>query len=229
MKRLGKVLLLAFALRAQTPTAEEMLAKARKATGAGAIKSLTISGVRRLSVNVGGISRMVSREVRMDFLLPDKFLRAERIDLPGGIEGPTVIDALDGAVSWRDVRGAQITAMPGTQGVADARVMRAVFLRYVLLFTLGAPGIRFEAAGEGIMDAKGPEQFTLRMFFDQKAGLLSRVEWDDHALRLDDYARFSGVLLPRALTLTVKGTLVEEFEIKSATINPELKPEQFRK
>ncbi|GEM_PF-6045588 len=233
MKTLVTTLLLAFALNAQTPTAVEILGKARNVTGAGAIKSLSITGERRMTVEAGGVARMVSREVRMDLLLPDKFLRAERLDLPGGVEGPTLVEALDGDAAWREIKGADVHGAPSK---IDPNEARATFLRYALVFTLTAPqgsGITFGMTGEDggawIVNAKGPKQFALKMFFDQKSGLLDRAEWTGGVLRLSDYGRFSGVLLPRGLNLSVSGKPPEDFEIKSARINPGLRQDQFRK
>lgn len=48
-------------------------------------------------------------------------------------------------------------------------------------------------------------------------------------MRLSDYAKFGGLLLPKLMSLSSEGKLAEEFELKNAKINPNIKPDKFRK
>jgi hypothetical protein len=51
----------------------------------------------------------------------------------------------------------------------------------------------------------------------------------DFEAHFAEYTKYGGVLLPKTLTLTAEGKTTEEFELKSAKVNPNLKPEKFRK
>lgn len=185
------------------PTAEEILARARKAMGkVESLQSLSVSGTRRVSVDSADGQRTMSREVEMDFLLPDKFLKAETMELPNGMEGPTMVEGLDGETSWRDTRnmptgGNVIIRMappPGAQqdGAAAERVrtrqFRHNFLRYLLAYTLTPPasaGLKFDVLGEAeakdgkawIVDVAGADGFQMRLFIDQESNLPLMATW----------------------------------------------------
>jgi hypothetical protein len=191
---------------AASPSADEVLARSRKALGnVAGIKSLVIDGVRRTSIDGPDGQRTLSRESELSFLLPDKFLRAETMDLPGGMPGPTLVDGLDGETSWNDTRnsptGANMVVVrrapppdgaassdPAAMEKARTRSLRTAFLRNVLLYTLTPPegvDIKFELVGEAespdgkawMVDAKGPENFALRLFIDQKTNLPVMASW----------------------------------------------------
>jgi len=219
---------------------------------------------------------------------PDKFLKAESMELPGGMPGPTMLEALNGAESWRDTRnvptGAHIVIRTGPPGqnendpavqAARTKALRAQFLRTVLLYTLTPPasfGVSWEYVGEAeapdgkawILDAKVSGANLLRVFIDQKSNLpvmaayrgphaqmivrTQRLEGPAPAkgdlmkdaempkprevefeLRFSGYSMFGGLLVPRTITTTVEGKIVEEVEIKSAKVNPSYKAGKFRK
>ena len=127
-------------------------------------------------------SRTMVRETELDFLFPDKFLRAESMELPGGIPGPTIVDALDGEISWTDTRnaptGANVFVMrrapgddqsPAAVEKARTRSLRTQYLRNLLLYTLTPPpgsDVTFDLVGEAdspdgklwIVDAAGPRE-----------------------------------------------------------------------
>lgn len=205
MLRLAAGALSLCSLLSAAPTAEEVLAKARKALGSSApLKSLSLAGVRRTSVETPDGPQTMTREVEMDFLLPGKFLKAETMELPGGMPGPTMVEALNGETSWRDTRnapsGANINIVqrvaPGPGGsndpaaaeLARTRSIRANYLRQLLLLTLTPPTdaeIKFDLIGEAeapdgkawIIDAAGPDKFTLRLFIDQQTNLPVMASW----------------------------------------------------
>lgn len=278
--------ILPLSLLAATPSADEILSQARKALGnVAGVKSLAIKGARKTSMETPEGPQTMTRDVELDFLLPDRFLKAETMELPNGIPGPTLLEALDGETAWQDMRnaptGANVVIRTGPPGAgaagaeqARARATRASFLRYVLLLTLIPPSgteIKFDVVGEAeapdgkawMIDAAGPDGFSLRLFFDQKTSLplmaswrgisarpvirMSRMQHGEHGagneelpempkpkeveleLRLSDYEKSGGVLFPKLMTLQSGGKLAEEFEIKSVKVNPNQKPEKFRK
>jgi hypothetical protein len=275
---------------AAAPSLDEILARSRQALGnVAALKSLSITGVRRISVEADGGSRTISNEEELHFLLPARFLKSTAMELPNGLPGPTIVEALDGEASWRDTRntpaGGNIVIRMGPPGGGpegpDAeqtrtRLLRATYLRYWLIYTLTPPSgmpVSFTYGGEAespdgkawIIDAAGPDQFSLRVFIDQQSYLPLMATWRGSQavrtmvrrvqgagpaevkagvpslpempkprevafqLRLSEYAKYGGVLLPKVMTLAADGKPAEEFEIKSAKINPNLKPEKFRK
>lgn len=271
------------------PTADEILDKGRKALGdVRALKALSLTGMRRVSIETPEGPGTMSRESEMHFLLPDRFLRSETVEMPNGMQGPAVVEGLEGTTSWREVRNAPAHANivirtpnmgPAGQGEDEARTraLRNIYLRHVLLYTLAAPPgmeVKFEYAGEAesedgrawVIDAKGPENFALKLFIEQKTNLPIMASWRglqaaqmvrrvmrdgpppaDRAnrplpelnepkpkevafeARLSEHKKSAGILLPHVMTVTADGKLAEEYEIKSAKVNPNLKPEKFRK
>jgi hypothetical protein len=276
-------------------TAEEILAKARKAIGkVDTLKTLTVTGTRRMSLDTPDGSRTTSREVAMDFQLPAMFLKAETLELPNGMEGPTMVEGLDGEIAWRDTRnvptGANIVIRTAPPPGADAqdtaaadrartRQLRHTYLRHILIYTLTPPpgeNIKFDLLGEAeasdgkawIVDAAGPDGFQMRLFIDQQSNLPLMASWRglqlpkpimrtmrmqghnaaeakkladgplpelpkpkevEFEMRLSDYAAFGVLRLPKLTTLSTEGKLAEEFEIKSAKVNPKFKADHFRK
>jgi hypothetical protein len=119
------------------------------------------------------------------------------------MEGPTIMEALDGETSWRETRnvptGANImirTMPPPGAGPAEGpaadqartRRFKAEFLRHVLLYTLTAPSgteVKWDVIGEAeapdgqawILDAAGPDKFALRIFIDQQTYLPLMATW----------------------------------------------------
>ncbi|MFN7932704.1 MAG: hypothetical protein U0R19_05215 [Bryobacteraceae bacterium] len=186
------------------PTAQEILAKARKAIGkVDSLQTLSVTGTRRMNMDSPDGSRTMSREVVLDFQLPDKFFKAETLELPNGMEGPTIVEGLDGETSWRDTRnvpsGANIiirTAPPPGGGPQDGpaadrartRQLRHTYLRHLLLFTLTAPAgtdVKFDVLGEAeakdgkawILDIAGSDGFQMRIFIDQQSNLPLMASW----------------------------------------------------
>jgi hypothetical protein len=242
--------------------------------------------MRRVSIETPDGPGTMSRESAMHFLLPDKFLRSETVEMPGGMQGPAIVEALDGATSWREVQNAPSHAnifirtpgaAPGKDDTeARTRSLRNIYLRHVLLYTLAAPpgvDVQFELTGEAesddgrawIVNAKGPENFAIRLFIDQKTNLPVMASWRgfqsapirrvmmqgpppdkgatrplpelneprpkkvEFETRLSEHKKLGGILLPHVMTVTADGKLTEEYEVKSAKVNPNLKPEKFRK
>ncbi|MBS1830498.1 MAG: hypothetical protein JST93_34665 [Acidobacteria bacterium] len=288
--------LLPATLLSAAPTAQEILTKARKAIGkVDSVQTLSITGTRRMNMDSPDGARTMSRDVALDFQLPDKFLKAETLELPNGMEGPTLVEGLDGETSWRDTRnvpsGANIiirTAPPPGAGAAQdgpaadrarTRQLRHSYLRHLLLFTLTPPAgtdLKFDVLGEAeakdgkawILDIAGPDGFQMRIFIDQQSNLPLMASWRalqlpkpvmrtmrveghqppdakklenaplpempkpkevEFEMRLAEHTEFGSLRLPKVMTLSAEGALAEEFELKSAKLNPKFKADRFRK
>jgi hypothetical protein len=167
--------------------AEELLRQARLALGGEArIKtalSLSISGtLRRVTEN-----QDQSGEIKLDFLMPDKFRKTETMNVIAGIE-LTLVTTLNGDQAWKDSKSsssgnAQVTVMrPGGQGgqqPVPLPEVRAEFARHLLALLLTAPPsfpMQFSYFGEAeapdgradVIDAKGPDGFAAKLFLDKK-------------------------------------------------------------
>ena len=192
MKAIPITLLLttAAAISAVTPSPDELLAKARKALGGDAklseIKTLVITGTYRRNL-VDAMSKepnIMSGDSEISVLLPDKFLKEETITLPTGDSGPTLLEALNGEKMWNDTRsqgpGMIFIRTAGGDAAARTQGLRAQFARYLLAWMLCAPAnfqLQFTYAGEAeapdgradAIDAKGPDNFAVRLFLDKES------------------------------------------------------------
>lgn len=169
--------------------AEELLHQARAALGGEArIKaalSFSVSGtLRRVTEN-----QDQSGEIKLDFLLPDKFKKTETMNLVAGIE-LTLVTTLNGDQAWKDSKSsspgnAQVTIMrPGAQGQQRVlpREVRAEFARHVLTLLLIPPAsfpMRFSYVGEAeapdgradVIEARGADGFAAQLFLDKRTHL----------------------------------------------------------
>lgn len=169
--------------------AEELLHQGRTALGGEArIKaalSFSVSGtLRRVTEN-----QDQSGEIKLDFLMPDKFKKTETMNLMAGIE-LTLLTTLNGDHAWRDSKSsspgnAQVTIMrTGGQGQQPVPVqdVRAEFARHVLTLLLIPPAsfpMQFSYVGEAeapdgradVIEAKGPDGFAAQLFLDKRTHL----------------------------------------------------------
>lgn len=167
--------------------AQALLAQARAALGnkakLKALQSLTINGKMRRVIG----DRDMSGEVQFDILLPDHTMKTETLSPMPGIE-MTTTDVLNGAEVWSDQNsghggGNIIIRRPGAntpQGQELAKqAVRAEITRFWLGYLLTAPAsasVTFNYAGEAeapdgkadVLDVKGANGFTARLFLDQK-------------------------------------------------------------
>jgi hypothetical protein len=249
--------------------AKKTLEQARTAIGGetalSAVNALSVEG-KLTRTNQGG-------EIKLDFLLPDKFKRTEVTSPIAGID-VSLIFALNGEEAWSDTKTnsgmAQVVVVNPNAGkggpMLPARVVRADLVRTTLQFLLAAPSnipVDFTYAGEAesegtradVIDAKGPDDFSARLFIDQKThhllmisyrGVLPRVmagpvgpggpppadapDVVDIELHFSDYQATNGISLPHHVTKTSGGTTVEEWTSIKYSINPSgLKPANFVK
>jgi hypothetical protein len=181
-------------LHAATPTAEDVLAQARKALGGAArltaVKSLTATGTYRRTPGPGmrigviggpaGAPAVMSGDMEVSLLLPDCYLKSESI----GAGEATALEGLDRGKAWTDTRsgpGAGVFVFRRATGGADSPDVRFrhAAARYLLAWTLDAPGAQFTYAGEAeapdgkadVLDVAGPDGFAVRLFIDRESHL----------------------------------------------------------
>ena len=150
-----------------------------------AIRSLSLEGqLRRRLPGEGGESEM-SGDVRVDALLPDRYLRVDTVSPMPGMPGVPLATGLDGDQAWSGAlpvaSGMNVvirTAPPGDTG-AQARLQDRIKRESALfLVTLlaGADGVQYAWAGEAeapegradVLQVTGPGGLDVRLFVDQK-------------------------------------------------------------
>lgn len=175
--------------------AEEVLKQARAALGGEeklrGVQGLSIKGKFRRVLQ----EREMSGERDYDFLLPDSFMRSESLTIPGMTASVTNAQAISGGQFWTSGgRGGGMMIVMRSDGQEPtpeqkaraeqerARQMRAEMARYLLALLLGAPPdfpLQFNYAGEAtaddgsadVIDATGPEGFSVRLFLDKQTHL----------------------------------------------------------
>jgi hypothetical protein len=173
----------------ETARAQEVLTQARNALGGEAkikaVQSLAVSG--RFRRVLGPQAPEMSGEFDLEFLLPDKFKRTENLTMMGGAAQVTRLEGFNGDQMFQDSSssggGMIMIRRPGGDDpkaqTAQLRSIKAEVARHLLAWFLTAPDsyqIQFAYAGEAdsadgkadIIDAKGPDGFTARLFLDKK-------------------------------------------------------------
>jgi hypothetical protein len=172
---------------------------ARKAVGGkaklSALESLSASGTMRRIM--GEMDQ--SGELQFEVLLPDKYRCEETMTMPMGPE-MTLITALDGDQAWHDMRG-PMGGPPMPPGFRtgdekfksrELREAKAEFARQILLLFLASPeslALEFQSAGKAeaedgradILDVTGPDNFTARLFLDEKTHLPLMLSYQGRA------------------------------------------------
>jgi hypothetical protein len=170
-----------------------LLSQARAKLGGEA----RLQEVRGLSVSAhserlmrGPQEHVLSGDVELHFLLPDKFLKESTTAPPGGMGGVTMIEALNGEQEWSDVKsngpGMMIFRRADETNELKATLLRerrAEMTRYLLSLLLTPPAglaIQWSYAGKAedsdggradVLDARGPDGFTARLFLDEESHL----------------------------------------------------------
>jgi hypothetical protein len=174
----------------QESRAQELIEQARAALGGDKLKSiqsLSVSGKYRRILQPE--MPEIAGEMEIDFLLPDKYLKTETMNLPVGDGYITRIDGINGDQAFRDSKtsgggGMVIIRRSGSDGpegqAAEARALRAEFARNLLSFILAAPPsfpVEFSYVGEAeaedgradVLDVKGADGFAARLFLDKQS------------------------------------------------------------
>jgi hypothetical protein len=182
--------------------AQAILAQARAALGNEAklksLQSLTITGTLHRVLG----NRDLNGEVQLDILLPDYTMKAETLAPMPGAE-MTMTEVLNGAEVWTDQSSGHGGGMvvirrgpdtPQGKELAKASV-RADVTRLWLGLLLNAPtssGVTYSFAGEAeapdgkanVLDVKGANNFTARLFLDQKTHRLLMLTYQARKPRL---------------------------------------------
>ena len=188
---LALVLLSASAVLADDSKAQEILKQARQAIGGEEqlqkIQSLEIRGQYR---RVFG-ERQMGGEREISILLPNKYLVEDAMNASGMSTALINTRALNGDKAWSGNSGGgggmifRIAGPGGQQASPEQmeamqrRIYNAEFSRYLLAMILTPPpslAVEYKYAGESdvedtkadVIDVSGPDNFSVRVFFDQK-------------------------------------------------------------
>jgi hypothetical protein len=179
--------------RADDQRAQEILKQAREAIGGAErlqkIESLHINGQYR---RVFG-ERQMGGDREMSIELPNKYLVEDAMNMGGLSTSMINTRALNGEHAWSGSSGGGGMVIrfggPGGQQASPEqieaglrRAFQAEFARYLLAMTLSPPSslaVEYKYAGESdvdgeqadVVDVNGPENFSVRMFFDKKSHL----------------------------------------------------------
>ncbi|HEY8411270.1 MAG TPA: hypothetical protein VIK76_07705 [Pyrinomonadaceae bacterium] len=173
--------------------AQEILKQAREAVGGEQrlqkLEALHINGQYR---RVFG-ERQIAGDREISIALPNKYLVEDSMN-PGGLSTAMInTHALNGDHAWSGTSGGggMVFRMGGPGGqqmspeqmeAMQRRIYQAEFARYVLAMTLAPPAslaVEYKYAGDSdvdgepadVLDVSGPEQFSVRLFFDKKSHL----------------------------------------------------------
>ena len=226
-------LITASAVFANDSRAEEVLKQAREAVGGERlqkIEGLYINGQYRRAFG----DRQMAGDREISISLPDKYLVEDSMN-PGGMSTSMVnTRGLNGERAWSGSSGggSMIIRMGGPGGAqltpeqmeaAQRQMYQAEFSRYLLAMILMPPAsmqVEFKYAGESdvedmpadVVDVTGPNQFSVRLFFDKKTHLPLLLSYRGPK--------------PRMLTMTRQGGARNPDDIKKAREEAEKKLQQ---
>ena len=218
------------AVFANDSRAEEILKQAREAVGGERvqkIEGLYINGQYRRAFG----DRQMAGDREISISLPDKYLVEDSMN-PGGMSTSMVnTRGLNGERAWSGSSGGgnMIIRMGGPSGAqltpeqieaAQRQMYQAEFSRYLLAMILMPPAsmeVEFKYAGESdvedvpadVVDVSGPNQFSVRLFFDKKTHLPLLLSYRGPK--------------PRMLTMTRQGGSRNPDDIKKAREEAEKK------
>jgi hypothetical protein len=210
--------------------AEEVLKQAREAMGGERLQKIAglyISGQYRRTFG----DRQMGGDREISISLPDKYVIEDSMN-PGGMSTSMVnTRGLNAERAWSASSGGggMIIRMGGPGGAqltpeqmeaAQRRMYQAEFSRYLLAMILMPPAsmqVEFKYAGESdvedlpadVVDVTGPDQFSVRLFFDKKTHLPLLLSYRGPK--------------PRMLTMTRQGGARNPDDIKKAREEAEKK------
>jgi hypothetical protein len=195
---LALVLLFASSVLADDSKAQEILKQARQAIGGEEklqqIQGLQINGQYRRVLG----ERQMGGDREIDILLPNKYLVEDAMNAGGLSTAMINTRALNGDKAWSGNSGGgggmvfRIAGGPNGPGGQPPspeqmeamlkRIYNAEFSRYLLAMILTPPpslAVEYKYAGESdvedakadVIDVTGPENFSVRVYFDQKSHL----------------------------------------------------------
>jgi hypothetical protein len=179
--------------------AQTVINAARAALGGEAkLSSLTgLLATGRVTKAMG--DQTIDGDIEISLLLPDKYKEVETTSLMGGAAEVTRTSAVDGSNAWSDTAatspgGGQVIIRGAKGGdeskirAAQEKAIRSDFARNVIIWLIQAPAssaVEFTYAGEGetdkghvdVIDAKGADDFAIRLFFDKETHLPTLVTY----------------------------------------------------
>lgn len=179
---------------AQVASLPKLLEQARAAIASDSrlkeIKSFSAVFTIRQALLRGG---ELKSEVRLDFILSDKLLKNETVDLPGNAGQVTSSFLLNGERAWSDVRASNskipILRDDSENERADLfqrlRKENAFYLIQLLLTAPSYSPVEFIYAGEAqaedgradVLDVKGLNNFAARLYFDKESHRLLMMSY----------------------------------------------------
>jgi hypothetical protein len=286
---------------AKDQRAEDLLKEARAAIGGDEalqkIQSMIMKGQYRRILG----EREMGGDRDVSIMLPDKYLVEDSFNQGGLSTAAMNSKGLNGDKAWTSSSsgashgGGMIIRMGGPGGQqASPEQMEAFFrrqhglefARYLIATLLTPPpslAVQYSYAGESdvedthaeAIDISGPENFSVRLFFDKQTHLpllLSyrgrkprlvtsfarsgdgnvktedalkkakeeaekklaadgppKPEEVDFFVRLTEYKKVSGLLLPHKLTFLIESDVSEEFDVAKYELNPQFKSDKFQK
>lgn len=281
--------------------AEDLLKEARTAIGGEEalqkIQSLSMKGQYRRVIG----DREMSGDREVSIMLPDKYLNEDSLSQGSLTTAMILTKGLNGEKAWNSSSGGGMghggmvvrMAGPGSAGQqATPEQMEAMFRRVhslefsrYLLATLLMPApslaVQYTYAGESnvedtsaeAIDVTGPDNFSVRIFFDKQthlplllsyrgrkprimtmtrtadggktedavkkaqqeaekklaADVPAKPEEVDFFIRLTEYKKVNGVLLPHKFTFLTETEVSEQFDVAKYQLNPPFKADKFQK
>jgi hypothetical protein len=251
--------------------AQQIIEKAREAIfgslQVGDIKGLSLTRKTKLHFRLAGIQEM--GESNIDLLLPDKMVIREVIDLADNRGQTTYYRVLNGGQSWKDTRSSSSEHLVIRDPADDDPVRRLQSVRRDQAFQLiqmmlpTSPDfpLTFSYAGEArasdgqanVIDVKGPDDFSARLFIDKATSRLLMMTFTRQGvtsfkissrdskgsaptfptgrieikLRYLEYKKVDGVTLPHLVTQETDGHITRESELSRFQLNPAFAPGHF--
>lgn len=249
--------------------AERAIAQMRRAvfgeTKLESVKGLSLSW-KTLHQRPGGA--LATGEVICDLFLPDKMLTKNTRTLSSNRGQVTAYRLLNGKQSWSDTTSSNseipVVRIGGSPtGNDQVKMLQAIQREQAIqLLRLALPPssdfpLTFTYAGEAqasdgqadVIDVKGPNDFSARLFIDKASSRLLMMTLPDAGFRLSlnslevsegraalpkdvsskatearfrfsEYRSENGVLLPHLITHESDGMIVTEYELRDFKINP---------
>ena len=232
--------------------AEAVLKEMRQALGGdrlAAAKGATLEGTFAREM---GQSRRVGGTVVLSIALPDKMHRAEIMTLQGNNMFER-ITATNGTVAWEEIKqrgsgvgmGGKPDAGESPEAIEQARLRRTrtELARYAAVFfgaaNLPAKWLSVAQSGANkadVIELQAGEEGPTKLFVDQANHMPMMIQYLDSrpapiqvTLLLADFKEVEGVKLPHRVVQVVDGKPFEEWTLKKAKFNPQLRADWFDK
>ena len=223
---------------ASNSRAQEVLGLARAAIGGeaklNAVKGFSIAWKFR---RVAGNGEQDKGETQFDFLLPDKFLKREVLNLSGEFGQVTSLSGLSGEQVWTDFRTNtqdipvvdEGTGNPEKQAALRQGLRKELTLNLLQLMLTPPPSWPVEVTYVGeaeaedgradVLEAKTPGGFTVRLFIDKETHQLRLLSYREATVKV---TLPSGKEAKKTARLQYKPTAADaEVRLRFADYRPE--------